>query len=304
MQWYENARAAVCLTGDIDASKDIAEGRLGRMLDVLDDYKVRCTFPIVAQALQEDPEIAEQITLRKHEIAGHGDVHREFRGQSYSEQKKRLKRMIEIMETISGQRIKGFRAPFLAGDVTTIKAESNLGLLYDNTITTGQARWFHLERKLSQKNEIIRTLLKNLSKIKKMTKTPKIFYRLHPLFYVSGFESNDQPFHLNLNRKLAILLIPISDLDDYHLIDVGPRYKDWRKVAEVWKRCLSHRYERNGLYVLSAHPLRIGTKKYVKALESFIEHAISKDDVWFATLTELAEWFNKSCFPIQKTFSE
>jgi len=301
--WPKDAKAAVCLTGDIDSPHDVTEGRLERLWETLDDYKVKYTFPTTAQAILENPEIARQITKHGDEIAGHGDVHIEFRDQSYEEQKGRLTRMMGTIERVSGLRVRGFRAPYLLEDATTIKVADDLGLLYDSSITDQGAWCWHLGEKLSQAidSKNVREMATNyMARLKGMPALTKGLSHLRPLLEGAsskGFGElpDSQPFNITFQGKsLNIFLVPVSSNDDYQLIDIGPRLTDWKKVAAVWKKDFDHYYERGGLYVLLAHPMRIGCKEYIGALRSLIEYANSKGDVWFATLTEIAEWWRKN----------
>jgi len=298
LAWPRNAKAAVCLTGDVDASEDLAEGRLERLLDTLDDYEVKFTFPITAHALIEDLDVFKPIIERGDEIAGHGDIHVGFNGQKYGTQKTRLALMMETIEKICGVRLRGFRAPYLSKDANTIKAETELGILYDSSVTYRSARLWHSEEDLHQKtgNKRFR-LLTPSTQLKLASKFETIFCYLRPVekfFGLGGFSGRleDRPFNpIVRGEKLGIVMLPFSHNDDYYLIDVWPRLKNWEDVAAVWKKEFDCHYNGNGLYVLLAHPLRIGRQEYIGALRSLIEYANS-NDVWFTTLAELAEWWS------------
>lgn len=298
--WPRNAKAAVCLTGDVDAAGDLAEGRLERLLATLDDFEVKFTFPITAHAFIEDPDVFKPIIERGDEIAGHGDIHVGFNGQKYSTQKTRLILMMETIEKICGVRIRGFRAPYLSKDANTIKAETELGILYDSSVTYRSARLWHSEEDLHQKTRSKRlrslthsTQLKLASKFETILRYSRPVEKLFGLGSFSG-RLKDQPFNpIVEEEKLGIVVLPLSH-DDYYLIDVWPRLKYWEDVAAVWKKEFDCHYNGNGLYVLLAHPLRIGRQEYIGALRSLIEYAKSKNDVWFTTLAELAGWWNTS----------
>ncbi len=64
-------------------------------------------------------------------------------------------------------------------------------------------------------------------------------------------------------EKLDILVIPTSNVDDYSLIEVGPKLKNWKKVAKVWQRIYDDTYAANSLYVLLAHPRITGRKEFI-----------------------------------------
>lgn len=56
---------------DIDHSRDLADGRLERMLEVFDDCGIKYTFPTTAQVFLENPDSMRQTGDQGPEIAGH-----------------------------------------------------------------------------------------------------------------------------------------------------------------------------------------------------------------------------------------
>jgi peptidoglycan/xylan/chitin deacetylase (PgdA/CDA1 family) len=315
-RWPKEAKAALCLTGDIDYSEDLSNGRLERIFEVLDDFKVKYTFPITSQVFLRNFDKIRQIMKHGDEIAGHGDIHETFKGQTYEKQRARLKRMMEQIREISGLRIKGFRAPYIEGDQITIKAASDLGLLYDSSPGIGEPLSLQIVGKevLRIRDGKIRNFLYECVQ----GRPPKVIWLLEvfsrfqpfvtPLYSLCEKEivlGYDLPYNPEVNgKKLDILTIPVSAMDDYSLIERGPRYKNWHKITAAWKKNFDDHYFNNSLYVLLAHPLRIGRTEYINALRSFVEYAINKNDVWFTTLAELAEWWNKNSVNVNKSDNE
>ena len=292
--WPNEKRGAVCFTCDIDRRDYAGEARLERVLDLLDDQELKSTFFIPADTICQDPGIAAKIVAQGSEVAGHGDTHRGYKGQTYSKQANRMSRMIKTIQDVVNIRVKGFRAPGLLEDINTIKAANDLGLFYDSSITCREAwRWSLVDRlRRTVRNETLRDLL---SKAKKIN-GPSIPTHVRPiteLFYEAcfGHLHKDDPFHPVVDeKKLRILEIPMSNRDDHQLIKVWPRYHDWRKLALAWREDFNRRYKRNGLHVLLFHVQLTGTKRYIKALEDFIQYTTQKN-VWFPTLTELGQWW-------------
>jgi len=294
LPWLNERRAAVCLTCDIDRKDYAAEGRLERILDVLDDQGLKSTFFIPAETMRQDPRIAAEIVAQGSEVAGHGDTHRGYKGESYWEQAKRMSRMIETIQDVVNIKVKGFRAPRLSEDRNTMKAANDSGLIYDSSITCREAWRWNLVGRLREtvRNETLSRLLSRAREID----GPSIPAHVRPvaeLFYEAcfGHLHRDDPFHpVVKGKKLRILEIPMSNRDDHQLINVWPRYRNWRKLALAWREDFDRRYGRNGLYVLLFHVQLTGTKRYIKALEDFVQYATDKN-VWFPTLAELAEWW-------------
>ncbi len=300
MLWPMDAKAVVCLTGDIDAAQDVAKNRLDRIFEVLDDHKIKYTFFITAQLFLDNFDAVKPVVYHGDEIAGHGDVHTGFSGQEYVVQKKRLENMISIIRDVSGIRVKGFRAPNLSGDLVTTKAANDVGLIYDSTTTTHET-WINFRGNLLKlkSRKIKKFLISSRMSGRSRTLLKKLHYSqpLVRVLHISSLrpeatQATYLPFNPLIDGKtIDILVIPVSNVDDRSLIDVGPKYRDWEKVAKIWQKTFDDIYMARGVYVLLAHPLRIGTRQFIGALRSLIEHATEKGEVWFATLAQLAEWW-------------
>jgi peptidoglycan/xylan/chitin deacetylase (PgdA/CDA1 family) len=294
VRWPKETKVAVCLTGDIDRAWDLADGRLERILEVLDKFGIKCTFPVCGQVFSEDPDCIEQIISHSDEIAGHGDIHKGFRGQSHTEQKRRIEETMKIIREHSGIKINGFRAPDVNMDMVTLKVADELGLSYDSSHMIGEAILINFRgRSIEIRNKTLRHVINDsIEAIKEPSRCFTLDYKGLGVF--GSKEDNYSPFNpISEGQKLGIVEIPMSYLDDYGIIEAA-RIKNWKKTAEIWKRNFDYYYEKKGLYVLDAHPRRVGMKEYIGALKSFLEYAVSQENVWFPTLTELATWWKKN----------
>lgn len=65
------------------------------------------------------------------------------------------------------------------------------------------------------------------------------------------------------------------------------------KVAEIWRGDFDGAYaeNRDGCYVLTMHPEIIGRHHRMRLLRETIEYILSHDNVWFATMGEIADDF-------------
>jgi len=294
VKWPKEAKVAVCLTGDVDRAWDLTNGRLERILEVLDDFGIKFTFPITGQVFFEDSDCVGQIIDHGDEIAGHGDVHSGFRGQSYAEQKRRMEETMKIIREFSGIKINGFRAPDVNMDIVTLKVADELGLSYDSSHMVGEAILVNFRgRFIEIRKKTLRRVISDLiDVIKSPLKRFSLDYKGVGIF--GDKENQCLPFNpIFEGKRLGIFEIPMSYLDDYGLIEVA-RIRNWKKIAEIWKRNFDYHYRKEGLYVLETHPRRIGMREYVGALKALVEYAIGHKDVWFATLTELATWWKKA----------
>jgi peptidoglycan/xylan/chitin deacetylase (PgdA/CDA1 family) len=84
---------------------------------------------------QQYPDVIERIVEAGSEVAGHGDFHRAFAGESLATQRARISGMLVTLNGLLsayGERVRGFRAPFLSQDFTTFQALTDMGLEYDS----------------------------------------------------------------------------------------------------------------------------------------------------------------------------
>jgi hypothetical protein len=145
--WPHAHRAAMVFTADTEST------RMGvavpALLDIFAEFGLQRfgTFFMLGRADGDDPvfdyggalehpEVVRAIIAAGAEVAGHGDVHRRFNGQSLAVQRARLQAMLDIIEPIlaeSGDALLGFRAPYLSGDLTTSPALADVGIAYDSS---------------------------------------------------------------------------------------------------------------------------------------------------------------------------
>jgi polysaccharide deacetylase family protein (PEP-CTERM system associated) len=107
------------------------------ILDILNERDVKGTFFILGWVAERFPEMVKQITENGHEIATHSYAHHMVYKQTREEFEQDLAKSIDLLETISGTKIIGYRAPtysiveesFWAFDVLI-----KYNMLYDSSI--------------------------------------------------------------------------------------------------------------------------------------------------------------------------
>jgi polysaccharide deacetylase family protein (PEP-CTERM system associated) len=82
-----------------------------RLLDIFDEFNVRCTFFVLGWVAEHHPQLVRDITRRGHEIASHGFGHRLVYDQTPAMFREDVRRAKHLLEDISGCRIFGYRAP-------------------------------------------------------------------------------------------------------------------------------------------------------------------------------------------------
>jgi peptidoglycan/xylan/chitin deacetylase (PgdA/CDA1 family) len=88
---------------------------LHRVLNLLEEQKARATFFVLGSVAERFPEIVQTIKQRRHKIASHGFSHNSIYSQTKEEFKKDVERSLVILENITKDKIKGYRAPNFSG---------------------------------------------------------------------------------------------------------------------------------------------------------------------------------------------
>lgn len=141
--WPQGARAAYAFTADTESAA--MRTAVPTLLEIfarvgLPEFG---TFFLVGQAggdpgsegAVENPQVVQALLAAGAEIAGHGDVHLRFAGQSQALQTTRLTAMRQLIENSAPgvPPLLGFRAPALDIDRNTWRAAAAAGLAYDSS---------------------------------------------------------------------------------------------------------------------------------------------------------------------------
>ena len=82
-----------------------------KLLDTLDKYDVKGTFFILGYVARRQPGLVKKIAAAGHEVASHGYGHRLAYLQTPEEFSRDVNRAKCLLEDISGQTVRGYRAP-------------------------------------------------------------------------------------------------------------------------------------------------------------------------------------------------
>ncbi len=82
-----------------------------KILDILDEREVKATFFILGWVAERFPDLVKRIANDGHEVASHGYAHQMVYKQTPDEFEADLVKSVEILESISGTKIIGYRAP-------------------------------------------------------------------------------------------------------------------------------------------------------------------------------------------------
>ena len=104
------------------------------LLELFTEKNVKVTFFILGEVAQWYPELVKKIADHGHEIACHGMHHNDMNQYSREEFKAKLKESKNILEDITGQKIKGYRAPNLVVEPYLADVLEELDFEYDSSI--------------------------------------------------------------------------------------------------------------------------------------------------------------------------
>ena len=83
-----------------------------KIMDILDEYKIKTTFFVVKFWVEDNPELAREIINRGHEIGNHSATHPEMGNLSAAEIEKEIMTTHKTIKDVTGFEAKLFRPPF------------------------------------------------------------------------------------------------------------------------------------------------------------------------------------------------
>lgn len=116
-----------------------------RILDLLDEYKIKATFFVPGINAENHPAVMKTIHSRGHELAGHGWKHENITGLSKEEEGERLRMTVKAIERAIGKRPVGYRTA--GGDLSlhTLDLLWENGFIYDSSLR-GQDMPYRLKK--------------------------------------------------------------------------------------------------------------------------------------------------------------
>ena len=132
--WYQGLEIPHTAWADYE-DRIVPVGR--RLLELLGDSHTRATFFILGYVAERHPEIVREIADAGHEIATHGYSHSFIYKQTPELFRAEMKRAIDNLEDITGEKVLGHRAPFFSitkESLWALEVLGDLGIRYDSSI--------------------------------------------------------------------------------------------------------------------------------------------------------------------------
>jgi peptidoglycan/xylan/chitin deacetylase (PgdA/CDA1 family) len=155
MIWPDGNRCCACLTFDVDAEwvfmgnmpetanmpRRLSLGKyvwdagvMPRILDLLDEHRVKATFFVVGMNAANHPDVMKEIHSRGHELACHGWKHEKITDLDKEEEQRRLEMTAQAIEKATGTRPVGSRTAGGELSPNTLNLLYENGFLYDSSI--------------------------------------------------------------------------------------------------------------------------------------------------------------------------
>jgi polysaccharide deacetylase family protein (PEP-CTERM system associated) len=112
---------------------------MDEIISLLDRNNTKCTFFTLGWIGEHYPELIKQLAAAGHEIASHGYAHEKVYDQTPEQFRLETIKAKDILENVSGQKVRGFRAPFFSINSNSLWALQILkecGFEYDCSIST------------------------------------------------------------------------------------------------------------------------------------------------------------------------
>jgi len=254
-RWPGGARAAACLSVDVDAlspwlwqTRDgvprtlaVPEHRqygmrrgLARMVDMLDRLPLRGSFFVPGVVAEENPDLLPGLLARGHEIGLHGYFHEIVADITDAQFTEALERSIALFEAQTGQRPAGFRSP----------------------------AW---------------------------EMTPHMLAELRRLdLWDSSLMGHDLPYRID-----GVTEVPVRwDNDDaifFKFLGGADRVpRSHLEIGTMWQDEAEAQIDDGGLFMLTVHDWISGRAARVRMLEGLWRGLVERGDVWIATCGEIA----------------
>ena len=152
--WPDGAKCAAAITFDIDTDsilhlehRERADTMLSslswlkydevavpRILDMYRQCGIKQTFFYPAWCMERYPHLVDMILEGGHEIAAHGYIHEDPNKLPREEEHYWLRRQIEVIEKMTGQRPRGWRGPLYNASKYSPDLLIEEGFIYDATL--------------------------------------------------------------------------------------------------------------------------------------------------------------------------
>lgn len=124
-------------TGDLGEPSTTLSSCTHRILDMLDEFRLRATFFVVGCLAEARPDLVREVARRGHEIGAHSYLHKRLPEMTPQAFRADLERVKGTLEAIVGVAVRGFRAPAFSIesiDSWAFEVLAETGFRYDSSV--------------------------------------------------------------------------------------------------------------------------------------------------------------------------
>ncbi|HEU4478246.1 MAG TPA: XrtA system polysaccharide deacetylase [Pyrinomonadaceae bacterium] len=108
-----------------------------KIIELLAPHGIQATFFVLGWVAEQMPDVVKEIQSAGHEIGSHGYGHQLIYDQTPDEFAADLRRSLDVIEGITGSKVRGFRAPSFSvtrGSFWAIEIMRSFGITYDSSV--------------------------------------------------------------------------------------------------------------------------------------------------------------------------
>jgi polysaccharide deacetylase family protein (PEP-CTERM system associated) len=132
--WYHGIEIPM---SEWDGFESRVERSTDTLLDLMARYDVTSTCFVLGKVAEEHPNLVARIHAAGHEVATHGYSHEKVYNLSPNRFRRELRRSVDLVQGITGERVLGHRAPYFSITEESLWALDTLreeGIFYDSSI--------------------------------------------------------------------------------------------------------------------------------------------------------------------------
>jgi polysaccharide deacetylase family protein (PEP-CTERM system associated) len=139
--WLESSLALFADDSPLRSAAALPTGRVStntrRLLGILDEGRAKATFFVLGTVAHAFPDLVRSIHAPGHEVATHGNTHDPVYTTQGHVFREGLQRAVAALEGLTGEKVRGYRAPYAS--ITTqsewaLEVLQDLGFEYDSSI--------------------------------------------------------------------------------------------------------------------------------------------------------------------------
>lgn len=257
-----------------DISRGVFAGEIGspRLLDLFDKLGIQTSWFIPGHSIETFPKEMAEVVKRGHEVGLHGYSHENPLAMTRRQEADILDRCIELVVQLSGERPRGFAAPWWEHSQSTPELLIERGIKYDSSMMHRDHECYRL----------------------------RVGDTWTPIDYAQDAKSWMKP--LVRGTECALVEIPVSwyldDLPPMMFIKKAPNshgFMNPKDIEELWLQQFDWVYDNldHAVFMMTLHPDVSGRPQVLAMLERIATHILKKSGTRFMTNEAIADDFDR-----------